>query len=31
LTHVAEVIARLDALVPIERTPAPKATADAHR
>ena len=31
LTHVPEVIARLDALVPIERAPARKATADAHR
>jgi len=31
LTHVPEVIARLDALVPIERAPAAKATADAHR
>jgi adenylosuccinate lyase len=30
LTHVPEVIARLDALVPIERAPARKATADAH-
>jgi adenylosuccinate lyase len=31
LTHVPEVIARLDTLVPIERAPARKATADAHR
>jgi adenylosuccinate lyase len=30
LTHVPAVIARLDALVPRERTPARKATADAH-
>jgi adenylosuccinate lyase len=31
LTHVPEVIARLDTLVPIERAPARKATVDAHR
>ena len=31
LAHVPEVIARLDALVPMERAPAPKATAHAHR
>ena len=30
LTHVPEVIARLDALIPTERTPAGKATADAR-
>ena len=31
LSHVPEVIARLDALVPLERAPARKVTADAHR
>ncbi len=31
LAQVPEVIARLDTLVPIERAPARKATADAHR
>jgi adenylosuccinate lyase len=30
LTHVPQVIARLDALIPTERTPAGKATADAR-